>query len=60
MNSNALIKALKKNGWVQVAKKGSHSQFAHPNKKSRITHPKCHIPIGTLKSIEKQSGLVLR
>ncbi|MDR4502915.1 MAG: type II toxin-antitoxin system HicA family toxin [Nitrospirales bacterium] len=54
------MKALKKNGWVQVAKKGSHSQFAHPNKKSRITHPKCHIPIGTLKSIEKQSGLVLR
>ena len=26
MSSKDLIKALKKDGWVQVAKKGSHSQ----------------------------------
>jgi len=37
-------------------------QFKHPVKKGRVTvpHPERDIPIGTLKSIEKQSGLKLR
>ncbi|GJL66592.1 MAG: addiction module toxin, HicA family protein [Nitrospirales bacterium] len=62
MNSKDIIKALEKDGWVQVTQKGSHSQFTHSSKKGRVTvpHPKREIPIGTLKSIEKQSGLVLR
>jgi HicA toxin of bacterial toxin-antitoxin, len=43
-------------------KKGSHVQFKHPTKTGRVTvpHPKRDIPLGTLKSIEKQSGLKLR
>jgi predicted RNA binding protein YcfA (HicA-like mRNA interferase family) len=47
---------------VQVAQKGSHLQFKHPAKSGRVTvpHPKRDIPLGTLKSIEKQSGLKLR
>jgi predicted RNA binding protein YcfA (HicA-like mRNA interferase family) len=37
-------------------------QFKHPAKAGRVTvpHPKRDIPVGTLKSIEKQSGLKLR
>jgi predicted RNA binding protein YcfA (HicA-like mRNA interferase family) len=41
---------------------GGHIQFRHPKKKGRVTvpHPERDIPVGTLKSIEKQSGLKLR
>jgi len=37
-------------------------QFKHPTKMGRVTvpHPKRDVPIGTLKSVEKQSGLKLR
>ena len=59
MDSRRIIKILKQNGWYEIDKVGSHSQFRHPNKKGRVTvpHPKKDIPIGTLKSIERQSGI---
>ena len=59
MDSRKIIKILKQNGWREVAKVGSHSQFRHPDRKGRVTvpHPKKDIPIGTLKSIERQSGI---
>lgn len=61
MNSRNIIKALKSNGWRQVAQKGSHVQFKHPIKPGRVTvpHPKKDVPLGTLRSIENQSGLKL-
>lgn len=62
MRSREIIAALTKDGWKEVAKKGSHVQFKHPTKIGRVTvpHPERDIPVGTLKSIEKQSGLKLR
>lgn len=62
MKSGDIIVALQKDGWYEVATKGSHVQFKHPEKPGRVTvpHPKRDIPIGTLKSIEKQAGLKLR
>jgi predicted RNA binding protein YcfA (HicA-like mRNA interferase family) len=62
MKSKNIIKAIKADGWVEVAQKGSHIQFKHPTKKGRVTvpHPKSDLPIGTIKSIEKQSGVKLR
>jgi predicted RNA binding protein YcfA (HicA-like mRNA interferase family) len=62
MKSADVISILQKDGWYEVAKKGSHVQFKHPLKKGRTTvpHPRRDIPIGTLRSIEKQSGLKLR
>lgn len=59
MKSQDIIKALKSDGWEQVAQRGSHVQFKHPNKPGRVTvpHPKRDIPLGTLRSIEKQAGL---
>ncbi|GIK80186.1 MAG: hypothetical protein BroJett024_12910 [Alphaproteobacteria bacterium] len=46
----------------EVARKGSHVQFKHPTKAGRVTvpHPERDIPVGTLKSIERQSGIKLR
>jgi predicted RNA binding protein YcfA (HicA-like mRNA interferase family) len=60
--SRTIVAALKADGWYQVAQKGSHLQFKHPTKPGRTTvpHPKRDVPIGTLRSIEQQSGLKLR
>jgi len=59
MNSRDVIAALEADGWREVAQKGSHKQFRNPLKPGRVTvvHPKRDIPIGTLRSIERQSGL---
>lgn len=61
MDSRAVIKALKQDGWYEVKQVGSHKQFKHPEKNGRVTvpHPKRDIPKGTLKSIEKQAGITL-
>jgi len=62
MNSRDVLKALRQDGWYEVNQVGSHKQLKHPVKKGRVTlpHPKRDIPIGTLKSIEKQAGIKLR
>ena len=55
------IFALKADGWFEMNQVGSHKQFTHPTKLGRVTvaHPSRDIPIGTLHSIENQSGLKL-
>ena len=62
MNSKAVIAALKADGWFEVNQKGSHDQFKQAAKPGRVTvpHPKRDLPIGTLRSIEKQAGIRLR
>ena len=59
MNSAALIKELKAQGWELVNTVGSHHQFKHPTRPGKVTvpHPKKDLPIGTVKSIKKQAGL---
>ena len=59
MDSRKVIKLLKAHGWYKVAQSGSHVQFKHPTTPGRTTvpHPEKDIPAGTLKSIEKQSGI---
>ena len=59
--SAEVIRTLRADGWVLVRTKGSHQHFKHPNKPGIVTvpHPRKDIPIGTLKSIEKQSGVTL-
>jgi len=61
-DSKSIIKALKRDGWVYVCAVGTHAQFKHPTKPGRVTvpHPKKDLPPGTIKSIERQSGLELR
>ena len=62
MKSGDIIARLRAAGWYRVRQKGSHVQFKHPTKPGRVTvpHPKKDVPKGTLRSIEKQSGLNLR
>ncbi len=62
MDSRKIIRELERDGWLRVAQAGSHVQFKHPVKPGRVTvpHPRRDLPIGTLKSIERQSGVRLR
>jgi predicted RNA binding protein YcfA (HicA-like mRNA interferase family) len=62
VNSREVIRQLTKDGWYEVRQVGSHKQFEHPAKKGRVTvpHPNRDIPLGTLKSIERQAGINLR
>ena len=61
MDSRTIIRKLEATGWRLVRVKGSHHQFGHPDYPHRVTvqHPRKDVPIGTLKSIERQSGLKL-
>lgn len=58
-SSREVIKMLEDDGWYLVEVQGSHHQFKHKLKKGRTTvkHPDKDVPIPTLKSIERQSGL---
>ncbi|MBE7211950.1 MAG: type II toxin-antitoxin system HicA family toxin [Gluconacetobacter diazotrophicus] len=62
MDSRRIIAAIEEAGWCHVATKGDHWQFKHPTRPGRVTvpHPKRDMPVGTVKSIEKQSGVTLR
>ena len=62
MNSRAIIKVIEADGWTLKRVTGSHHHFMHPTKAGIVTvpHPKRDLPIGTVNSIERQSGIELR
>ena len=62
MQSREVIKRIMADGWYEVGTTGSHHQFRHPTKPGRVTvpHPKKDLKIGTLRNIEKQSGVRLK
>jgi len=59
MESSRVIKLMKDDGWYEVGHKGSHKHFKHATKpgKATVVHPVKDIPPGTLKNIERQTGL---
>lgn len=62
MKSRDVIKAMEADGWALKRVTGSHHHYMHPTKPgiTTVPHPQKDLPLGTLKSIEKQSGLKLR
>lgn len=62
MRSAEIIKRISRAGWVEVRQTGSHRHFRHATLPGTVTvpHPKSEMAIGTLKSIERQSGVRLR
>lgn len=62
MKSRDVITRLQDNGWLKVRQSGSHIQLRNPTIPGTVTvpHPKTDLGIGTIKSIEKQSGIILR
>jgi predicted RNA binding protein YcfA (HicA-like mRNA interferase family) len=61
MRSAKVIKKLEAAGWYEVRVTGSHHHFRHDERPGLVTvpHPKADLPTGTLRSIEKQSGVNL-
>ena len=57
-----VINILLGNGWYEKRIRGSHHQFVNINSKNIVTvsTSKKTIPIGTLKNISKQSGIIFK
>ena len=60
--ASAIIRRLMEDGWVETRGRGSHRNFRHPTKPGKVTvpfHGNRDLPIGTIRSIERQAGLDL-
>ena len=62
LSSREIIRRLQAAGWQLVRTTGSHHHFRHPQRPGTVTvpHPAKDMTPGTLKSIERQSGVKLR
>lgn len=61
ISSRIVIRKIEADGWYEVRQSGSHIHFRHPSKPGTATvpHPVKDLPLGTLKSIAKQTGVPL-
>lgn len=61
MDSRSIIRKILAEGWYEVRVAGSHPHFRHPEWPGTVTvpHPKKDLPVGTVRSIERQSGVKL-
>ncbi len=61
MNAKDILRILKQNGFMQVSQRGSHIKLTKDDKLTIVAnHGKKDIPIGTVKQIEKDTGVKLR
>lgn len=61
MHSRDVIRCLRAAGFEEVGKRSSHLKLRHPDGRTVIIpEPKKDLPLGTLRSIERQSGVPLR
>ena len=56
-SSPEIIKYLERNGFQYVSQRGSHRKYKKQGMIVIVPHPKKEIPIGTFRSIKRQSGL---
>jgi predicted RNA binding protein YcfA (HicA-like mRNA interferase family) len=56
-SSQKIINALIKNGFIFVSQRGSHQKYKKGAKTVIVPSPRKEIPIGTFRSIIRQSGL---
>ncbi len=55
-----VIDAMETSGWTKVRQSGSHRQFVHPDNPNTVTvagKPGDDVPVGTLASIRRKTGL---
>ncbi len=59
VSSNEIIKKLEAAGWVLARIKGSHRHYKHATNPNLVTvpHPKKDLPLGTVRSIQRTSGV---
>jgi predicted RNA binding protein YcfA (HicA-like mRNA interferase family) len=56
-SSKQIITTLLNNEFIHVSQRGSHAKYKKGNRTVIAPSPKKEIPIGTLRSIIRQSGL---
>lgn len=61
LSSRKVIRALEADGWIHFKTKGDHHHFKHPVKPGKVTvpHPDKDLKKGTIRNIERQSGIRL-
>jgi predicted RNA binding protein YcfA (HicA-like mRNA interferase family) len=58
LGSAEIVRVLLQNGFFFVSQKGSHAKYKNSSGRTVIVpHPRKEIPIGTTRSIMRQSGL---
>ena len=56
-SSKQIIKILVDNGFAFISQRGSHAKYRKGNRTVIVPSPKKEIPLGTFRSIIRQSGL---
>ena len=56
-SSQKIINTLLRNGFVLISQRGSHQKYRKDDKTVIVPAPRKEIPIGTFRSIIRQSGL---
>lgn len=61
MDSREIIRILQAHGWIHDRTKGSHHVFKDSvtGRIAVVPHPKKDVPIGTIKALERATGLKL-
>lgn len=57
-NSTKLLKVLLAEGYEEVSKRGSHLKLRKGDRTVILPHPKKDLPLGTVRSIYRQAGLL--
>ena len=58
LGSSDIIRVLQEHGFFFVSQKGSHAKYKNAaGRVAIVPHPKKELPIGTTRSIIRQSGL---
>lgn len=57
-NSRKLLKVLKDAGFEEVSQKGSHLKLRKGERTVIVPHPKKDLPLGTVRAIYQQAGLL--
>jgi len=57
LSSKEIIKVLKAHGFVFVSQRGSHAKYRKGSATTIVPTPRKEIPLGTFRSIVRQSGL---
>lgn len=61
LSSSEVIRVLEQHGFGLVTQRGSHSKYRNAaGRIAVVPHPKKELPIGTTRSIIRQSGLTPR
>jgi predicted RNA binding protein YcfA (HicA-like mRNA interferase family) len=57
LSSKTIVRVLEANGFVFVSQRGSHAKYRKGSHTAIVPAGKKEIPIGTFKSVIRQSGL---